>query len=555
MATMFLALTVVSGYGLDSDAAYKSAGSQALIEESYQSGQISLGDKIFYSIQALYDEQSLPAGLKSDSPELIKSGTELILEAYQNWDILSPEQQNKVSDYTTRQPLDTFCISPENYFIIHYDTIGTQAVPLEDLDIDGIPDYAERVGIYADSAYRHYHNNLEYYPPPLEPGELYEIYLLKLGAYGVTVPEVPGDSSWNDFTSHMEIHCNFEGPMFGPNDDPEGKVIGAQKVTCAHEYYHAVQFAYDFDYGNRWWMECTAVFFEDVLYPEVNDNYNYLDLFFDFPDTFLIIDNSHMYGTFIWASYLVDNYGFDLLRSSFEYIRYYPMMNAIDTALGFFDVNIKRVFPEFTIWNYFTADRASSIFYADAADYPPVVFDQTVSDFPLAVVEPIKGPDGLGSNYVMCYPDVEQEAFFMFRFQGSQLATWGLSYIIYENGSDIEYTEALVDDYARSKWGIYDFAVMDSMVVIPCVISQYNDDNNYQLYVDTYQYGDVDYSGDLNILDVVHLINYKYKDGSEPDYDIRMGDTDCDGDINIIDIVYLISSIYKNGPLPGPCRD
>ena len=48
------------------------------------------------------------------------------------------------------------------------------------------------------------------------------------------------------------------------------------QVTAAHEYFHAVQFAYDF-FEDGWFMEATATWAEDELYDSVNDNVNYLD--------------------------------------------------------------------------------------------------------------------------------------------------------------------------------------------------------------------------------------------------------------------------------------
>ena len=47
------------------------------------------------------------------------------------------------------------------------------------------------------------------------------------------------------------------------------------QVTAAHEYFHAVQFAYDF-LEDGWFMEATATWAEDELYDGVNDNVNYL---------------------------------------------------------------------------------------------------------------------------------------------------------------------------------------------------------------------------------------------------------------------------------------
>ena len=61
--------------------------------------------------------------------------------------------------------------------------------------------------------------------------------------------------------------------------------------------------------------------------------------------------------------------------------------------------------------------------------------------------------------------------------------------------------------------------------------------------------GDVNFSQTINILDVVYLINYKYKNGSAP---FKMESAEIDGieGISILDAVYLISFLYKGGPDP-----
>ena len=62
--------------------------------------------------------------------------------------------------------------------------------------------------------------------------------------------------------------------------------------------------------------------------------------------------------------------------------------------------------------------------------------------------------------------------------------------------------------------------------------------------------GDLNDDDALNIIDIIFLINYRYKDGSAP---IPQASADVNNDelLNILDIVYLINYKYKEGPEPN----
>ncbi len=62
--------------------------------------------------------------------------------------------------------------------------------------------------------------------------------------------------------------------------------------------------------------------------------------------------------------------------------------------------------------------------------------------------------------------------------------------------------------------------------------------------------GDANRDGDINILDVVYIINYKYKSGPAPD-PIESADVNNDLAVNILDVVYLINFKYKSGSEPN----
>jgi len=69
-------------------------------------------------------------------------------------------------------------------------------------------------------------------------------------------------------------YCVLDNDYAGfPNNTP----LQNMQVTAAHEFYHAVQFAYDIN-EDGWFMEATATWAEDELYDDVNDNRQYLRL-------------------------------------------------------------------------------------------------------------------------------------------------------------------------------------------------------------------------------------------------------------------------------------
>ncbi|UCD93739.1 MAG: dockerin type I repeat-containing protein [Candidatus Zixiibacteriota bacterium] len=539
----------------DSREAYREFSSVQLIEQAYSAGRISSADRIIYSLQSIYAPLDLPDEFKSEAIGAVRSATPLINLALDNWDILSPEQQAVAAYYLGRPSLELTYFSPEGHFAIHYDTSGDHAVPPEDLNDDDVPDFVERAGLYADSSYRHYHINLGYIPPPSDGDDYYDIYMMNLGHYyGLTVREDPGDSAWNDYSSHVECHCTFDFAQ--PNEDPEGTVIGALKVTCAHEYFHATQLAYGYvSWPNLWWTEGNAVFFEDEVFEVVNDHYVYLPDFFNYPDTFLIDTGYftgiyHNYSTFVWTTFLAEKYGIDIIKHVWEYVRYNAPLPSIDSALGAHGETMKSIFPEFTVWNYFTDDRADTIYYDDGVDYPLVITDQVVADFPSAVLTPVNPPDGFASNYIVAYPGTSENGIFLIKFDGANIVEWGLSYILFLDDYPIVHAACPMGMFGMATCGIYDLPGYDSIIFIPSVVSQWFDDNPYQIDSEIHPFGDADGSGEVNILDVSYLVGYLYREGHPPRYAYLSGDADCSGNINLLDVTYIVNYLYRDGPEP-----
>ena len=81
------------------------------------------------------------------------------------------------------------------------------------------------------------------------------------------------------------------------------------QVTFAHEFFHAIQFGYD-AWDRIWFLESTAVWMEDEVYNDINDNYYFLELWMKQPHVALDYSRApHWYGSWIFFRYLSEHFG------------------------------------------------------------------------------------------------------------------------------------------------------------------------------------------------------------------------------------------------------
>jgi len=76
------------------------------------------------------------------------------------------------------------------------------------------------------------------------------------------------------------------------------------------------------------------------------------------------------------------------------------------------------------------------------------------------------------------------------------------------------------------------------------------DSDVYLIKVASYQRGDANRDGLVDIADCVYLINYLFVGGPAPD-PLAAGDANYDGVVNIVDVVYLLNYLFLGGPPPG----
>ena len=132
--------------------------------------------------------------------------------------------------------------------------------------------------------------------------------LLPQGLYGYCTSDDPhiGDSAYLFYD--VSAYCVLDNDYTGYGYVDKGIPL---KVTGAHEFFHAVQFAYDWT-EDRWFMEGTAVWMEDEVFDSASgadfpdDNYQYLSVSpLSSPQTPLDKSSGYwMYGTWIFWRFL-----------------------------------------------------------------------------------------------------------------------------------------------------------------------------------------------------------------------------------------------------------
>lgn len=177
---------------------------------------------------------------------------------------------------------------------------------------NGVPDYVEFVSSVMSKVVTTYDG--AGYRRPVGDGAAggggtnkVDIYLADLGSlgyYGYCTTD-------EDVEAHVAAaaYCVLDNDYspyeFGTAATPAQNL----QVTAAHEYFHAVQFAYDVA-EDAWLMEATATWAEDEVYGSINDNRQYLsDGPLGMPHRPLnaFIDLS-AYGTWIFFRFLGERY-------------------------------------------------------------------------------------------------------------------------------------------------------------------------------------------------------------------------------------------------------
>jgi hypothetical protein len=493
---------------------------------------------------------------------------------------LSPEAQKELSlimparpTYTTTEKTYN---TPGGHFKIHYVTSTVDSVYQSHVvDSLSVPLYVIFIGGIADSVWTKEVDSLGYTAPPSDllfsgnGGDgRYDIYLksMNYGYLGYSQPEWYAPPDYIGATSFIVLRNDYS--LYG------GSYNNYPRVTTAHEFFHAIQFGYDvneMEYVSSdtisayhpYWMELSATWMEDQIYPSINDYMNYLPYFYNYPwlslKTFSLNSGDlpryfHAYAACVWAFYLSKRFGRDVIKSIWTVcgdVQGDNVLPATDATLLSGGSSLDKAFREFSVWNYFTNFRAdTSNYYSEGNLYPVVKVDpsQIYDFYPVNVASVPHPPEILSTNYVEFAPDLTfSPDNLTFYLNGSDSVQWKASIIGYSSTNPKYFAEITLDSLQVGRAKVNNWGNYSKIMLIPAVVTRTSGSFNYSYAA--FKCGDANTTGNVNIADIVYLVSYLFKSGFPP-APLQSGDANSDGVVNLADIVYLVSYLFKHGPQP-----
>jgi len=161
---------------------------------------------------------------------------------------------------------------------IHYVSSTDHAPDATDANTNDIPDYVETTSLVFQQVWAAEITSMGFRAPELDGtaggDDRLDVYIGDIGANGFYGYCTSDETTSTD--SALQAYCAVDDDFAAAQFPSGANGIDALEVTAAHEFFHAVQFAYN-AMTDPWVMENTATWMEDEVYDDIDDNYQYLD--------------------------------------------------------------------------------------------------------------------------------------------------------------------------------------------------------------------------------------------------------------------------------------
>jgi len=291
-------------------------------------------------------------------------------------------------------PSETAC---STHVCLHWVESSIDAPPLTDADASGFPDWVETNAGVLEEVWQTEVVDYGYRAPKSDltssnhgPDERIDVYLANIGdqgLFGYCTTDDPSAFNPSLTTYDVSAFCvldnDFSASEFGPG---ASGLIGLE-ATAPHEFFHAVQFAYDF-LEDLWFMESTATWIEDEVFDDVNQNRDYLGAS-SMRQGYVPVDDgsrneSYFYGNWIFIRFLTEYFGTQsasdptVVRDAWEWADgssggpdYYSML-ALEQVAREREWYLQWAFADFG-----AANLAPRRFYEEGGAYPTPLIDRS----------------------------------------------------------------------------------------------------------------------------------------------------------------------------------
>jgi hypothetical protein len=272
------------------------------------------------------------------------------------------------------------------HLCVHWVNSTSDAPPSFDGNGNGVPDQVEATLHAFETAWRVEVVRMGFRAPKPDgtsadhgPNPELDVYLADVGALGLggyvatDDPRAEDDSyQYRDYSAYVVVDNDFSAAQLGAVGGP-----GGLRTTAAHEFFHAVQFAYDSS-EDAWLTEGTAVWMEGRVADDVNDTRRWLRSS-SLVHPWVPIDSSRMmneYGAWIFWRFLTESDGahgpdptiirrvWGLAANGLGDPNLFSA-RAVQQALSSRDRSLAGALATFGVWNL-----APAAFYEEGSAYP-----------------------------------------------------------------------------------------------------------------------------------------------------------------------------------------
>lgn len=341
----------------------------------------------------------------------------------------------------------------------------------------GIPDVVDHWADYFEEVWEKEIGTLGYIEPTGTRSYLYDIYIAN------TRDTITGNNDDQtpalgfNYLGITMTYCDYENlnsicknniadasSYIIVNGDIQNTDI--MKITAAHEFFHAIQFSYPsidswFSHENRWWIESTATWMEEVAYDDVNSYYLRVKNWLTRPSVSLKYSGNkytdHEYGDALFIIFLTDVYLKDRDFVRYVWERADSGINTIDSVLvDRYLSDFESVFKEFVTLNAVADIGELKGGYEEGSQYGRVSVTRIHDKYPVPYFE-ISGesaPQELGSNYIQFIPPDVSDNKLVIEFDGSDNINWAVIIVkVRSDGTGFDREEMVLE--ADHKYGCH----------------------------------------------------------------------------------------------------